>query len=127
MPRGGRRVGAGRPPKLAVLPPPPPPDEAAKLLTPPDDLTTDETRVWEECAPLAVANGTLTAATLPGFRYLCEVTVRYRALAAIIDAEGWQQEHVQTQMDESGGGIQIVQRKAHPLWTKLEQFARRRE
>lgn len=122
MPRGGRRLNSGPKPRVVQMPAPAP-DVTALLLTPPDDLTSDEAAVWRECAPLAVANSTLTEATAPGFRYLCEVTVRYRALGLVVDTEGWQSEQVRV----DGAGTEHVEKKAHPLWTKLEQFARRRE
>lgn len=137
MPRGGARVGAGRKPKDNVLTmpgaagpaepvvPDPPADmvaadeafvkaeqEAGRKVDPRMPLQSD---IWREYAPAATANGTLIPSTLPGFRYLVEVTARYRGLAAIIDLEGWQQDS------------ELMGRKKHPLWTEFRGFAMRRE
>lgn len=135
MPKGGARVGAGRKPKDAAavvqMPGTAPATVVAALpmhlFEPPEDVTTDEDRTWRAYAPAAVANGTLTDATAPGFRYLCELTVRYRALAAVIDAEGWQCEKLSVAIGESGQGVEHVEKKAHPLWGRLVAFALRRE
>jgi len=88
MPRGGRRVGAGRKPgqKGIVLgmngarrdsPPPPelPPaisePERDGLLEPPVDLPEGPKACWRKWAPQAIEARTLTPATEPGFRELC--------------------------------------------------------
>lgn len=128
MPRGGARMGAGRKPSNVVpMQSPGVKAQPPAVVAVPDDLTTDEARIWEEYAPLARGNGLLTPATAPGFRYLCEITVRHRALAAVIDAEGWQCEKLVVGMDESGGGVQSVEKKAHPLWSKYLTLSGRRE
>jgi hypothetical protein len=87
MARGGRRAGAGRKPKAAVLRlldgnagrRGRAPDEAAVLaaiaprqaaavlVEPPADLTDVEVTIWRRLAPLAVAAGTLVESTVPGF------------------------------------------------------------
>lgn len=92
---GGRRAGAGRKPKdarllaitgglsrrpgaSAVVP-----DLTTDLRTPaavvhaavapPVDLEPDELAIWERDAPLAIAQGTLTAAMAGAFRAYCEL------------------------------------------------------
>lgn len=101
MPRGGRRIGAGRKPKAKVVgmdgkpradvlppsmqvPPPVPPIMAASQLVaapplplsehlqePPADIVTEEQqKMWREWAPKAIAQGTLTDLTSPGFAEL---------------------------------------------------------
>jgi hypothetical protein len=85
MPRGGRRVGAGRKPgkrgvvlgmdgrrrgELAASAPPSPED--VELLVPPADLTEPQREWWRRWAPAALEQRTLVAATLAGFRELCK-------------------------------------------------------
>lgn len=87
MPRGGRRVGAGRKPK---------PKEPARVLAhpsvpttdvveapieefdAPNDLTIDERHVWLKQAPHAFANRTLTKATALAFERYCKLVVLER-------------------------------------------------
>ncbi len=107
MPRGGRRVGAGRKPSVrrAVvlgmdgarredLGPPgplgaaPAPAEDLELLTPPPDLTPAQQDYWRRWAPLAVEQRTLVPATRPGFRELCEQADLKAKLARRIHALG---------------------------------------
>ena len=103
---GGARVGAGRKPKprgvlLAMdgtrrtdgLPPalqpalqPPGPTDEAELCAPPADLPAAQRPFWTAWAPLAIACHTLTPATVPGFRLLCELAVTQTKVAALIDA-----------------------------------------
>lgn len=92
MPRGGRRIGAGRKPKpkvgfdlakvlkhpsSAVAP-------ATNQLGPieefdaPDDLTMEERQVWLKQAPHAFANRTLTRATALAFERYCKIVVLER-------------------------------------------------
>ena len=100
MPRGGRRVGAGRKPKqkrptLTLVnsrrdPAPAPPPAAAdvdvdELAVPPSDLTPAERDVWRSCAPLALEAQTLTPATAVGFRELCTVAALTYAIADSIN------------------------------------------
>jgi hypothetical protein len=123
MPRGGARIGAGAkstkvlPMRLATS------TEPVAVPEPPETLTSDETAVWRELAPAAAQNGMLTPATLLGFRHLCEITVLCRALRAVIDVEGWQM--VSVRVDSSGQ--EHVDRKSHPLWTRLEAATLRAE
>jgi hypothetical protein len=88
MPRGGRRVGAGRKPKAkgpgVVIgmdgrrqnPPLPgvssePDHDDVDLLVPPSDLTPGARRAWRRMAPAAIDQQTLVPATVWGFRRLC--------------------------------------------------------
>jgi hypothetical protein len=58
----------------------PPADAAA--LEPPDDLSPEERAVWDAWAPLAIAERTLTPATLANFVQLCQAEVDRRHLRA---------------------------------------------
>lgn len=92
MPRGGARVGAGRPRKegrvrwvrkLALVPAV---GSAPVSAVPTDGVAAPETlskaaRVyWDEWAPLAVAAGTLVAENVPGFALLCSESANRDAL-----------------------------------------------
>ena len=87
MPRGGRRIGAGRKPK----------QKTAKLLQhpsavvpttngaspieefdAPDDLGADARAIWLKQAPYAFASRTLTRASAMAFERYCEVVVLER-------------------------------------------------
>ena len=92
MPRGGRRVGAGRKPKAKgpgviigmdgrrqdrpLFPgaTEQDPDEV-DLLVPPTDLglTAEARRYWRKAAPDAIAQGTLVPSARLGFAELCEL------------------------------------------------------
>lgn len=89
MPRGGRRIGAGRKRKPKVG------SELARILQhpsvpttnqtspieefdAPDDLSADERAVWLKQAPHAFANRTLTRATALAFERYCKVVVLER-------------------------------------------------
>lgn len=87
MPRGGRRIGAGRKPKnriANVLQHPssviPSTNERSPIeeFEAPNDLTADERAVWLKQAPHAFANRTLTRATALAFERYCKVVVLER-------------------------------------------------
>jgi hypothetical protein len=105
MPRGGRRVGAGRKPKRPGIvlnmagarvsatapmlgPAPAVPTESAALLDPPAGLTQVQQDRWRQLAPYAIAQLTLVEATRPGFAELCEQLVMKEQIAAAINAAG---------------------------------------
>src|SRR5690349_15466054 len=108
MPRGGARPGAGRKPKgnrAAVvlgmdgvrkpLIPVDVPDMAdlstgvhGEMLTPPTGLGEKEQAVWRAHAPLAITQGTLVPATMPGFREFCQLMVHQAELVARIETLG---------------------------------------
>lgn len=88
MPRGGRRVGAGRKPKpksatvlqhpsAPVVPPPTTnyPPAPIEEFDAPDSLTHDERRIWNQQAPHAFKARTLTRATALAFERYCRVVV----------------------------------------------------
>lgn len=56
--------------------------------TPPGNLTLDELAVWNELAPLAEREGTLTDSTRMALRDLCEAIVLKRRLLRVVDDEG---------------------------------------
>lgn len=95
---GGSRPGAGRkkkPEHLRLIdggadrrgPRPddaagaaPPADEAAPAIEAPAGLTDAELAVWNEWAPLAIAERTLTPATARAFAHLCELEADRREI-----------------------------------------------
>lgn len=136
MPRGGARPGAGRKPKLTLVPGGAPPRAKAKpaatgpsaedrkLVSPPKHLPLAEKNVWRRLAPLAIENGTLKAQSVPGFEFLCELVILHKQLRKTIDKEGWQvEEPVFDKKGELSGHI----RKRHALWPQLQSAALRRE
>jgi hypothetical protein len=87
MPRGGRRIGAGRKPKdktAKVLQHPSAPPPSTNEVSPieefdaPNDLAADERAIWLKQAPHAFANRTLTRATALAFERYCKVVVLER-------------------------------------------------
>lgn len=61
---------------------------APHIPPPPGNLTLDELAVWNELAPLALKEGTLTEATYLALRDLCEAIVLKRKLLRTIDDDG---------------------------------------
>jgi len=107
MPRGGRRVGAGRKKKTPeerlidgnaghrgrLLPHPSVPaasvtPAAVEEFDAPNDLTMDERHVWLELAPFAFKNGTLTKTSALAFRLLCRNVVLERDYAKSVQERG---------------------------------------
>ncbi len=103
MPRGGRRVGAGRKPKTkpAVVlgmdgarlmpvdvPVSVPEVDAIDLAIPPEDLTEAQRACWVRYAPAALEQLTLVSSTVAGFRELCERFAIKQHLAAKIEKVG---------------------------------------
>ncbi len=103
---GGGRVGAGRKPK------PKPVEEQAvspfamlhggrrlekalgvaddvahdeALIVPPSTLPLDQQDFWREHAPLAIERRTLTPATVPAFRLLCELHAKKAMVSTMVD------------------------------------------
>lgn len=117
MPRGGKRVGAGRKKRTAATAgpvlafttdqasPPGARRAAAKTVQPPKGVLTREAyRVWCRLAPAAVARATLSSETAHGFAVVCQSIVRLAELEARLSAEGW------TYTNQFG------EPKRHPLW-----------
>ena len=85
MPRGGRRIGAGRKPKPRdefgrilnhpSVPTTNYPPAAVEEFDAPDSLTADERKVWMSQAPFAFKAGTLTRASALSFERYCRVVV----------------------------------------------------
>jgi len=140
---GGRRVGSGAKPKEkalrtlhgsrrsaasdfeksnqaqnqtgnqneAVAPPPPP----LPIPEPPGSLTLDELPVWNELAPIAQREGTLTLSTRLALRDLCQNIVLRGKLKQALDDDGLTV-HTPT------GAL-----AAHPLLTRLTAVMQRVE
>jgi hypothetical protein len=81
--------------------------------------------VWNELAPHACAERTLTPATAAAFRQLCGRIVLLDKIEAQIEADGIMADKVTLQMDETGGGLQSVEKKAHDLLTKCMTLMQR--
>lgn len=86
----------------------------------PVDLPTAQGAIWDRLAPLALQNGTLTPESVPGFTHLCECLWAKAVLLAKIEASDWQVDKVTLQLDEKGGGLQQVEKKASDLITKWQ-------
>jgi hypothetical protein len=128
---GGLRVGSGRKPKdraTAFLHGAKPRQATAsrpEAVPMPADLSADQREVWRELAPYALEARTLTAGTSMAFRQLCGRIVLLRQMEAMIAADGLMDTKVSLQMDETGGGMQTVQKKAHDLITKCMTLMQR--
>src|SRR5262245_38288306 len=97
MPRGGKRIGAGRKPKAKVLPHPssaglppttndlPPIEE---FDCPNSLLLPEERAVWMQQAPHAFKNRTLTRASAMAFERYCRLVVAERNEAKSSAASG---------------------------------------
>jgi hypothetical protein len=130
MGRGGARFGAGRKRKTAVenwlsgdagkrgRPIEAPAETPGAPVAMPADLPADQAAIWSDLAPHATTAGTLTVETARAFRDLCRITAVRDTMLAAIEHDGFTQDKVSLQMDESGGGLQSVEKKAHPLLGK---------
>ncbi len=68
--------------------PTPPAPELHGSIEPPGRLTGPALDYWREWSPLAIANGTLVAETVPGFEALCEEAARRDYLTRLIAEKG---------------------------------------
>lgn len=140
MPRGGARVGAGRKPKGASIlslhggrvrsggkVPSTVSNAPLPSVKSPEDLPSEHQKVWNELAPHARAARTLTVGTAAAFRDLCEAIVLKRMMLAEILADGLTGNKVTLQMDEAGGGVQSVEKKAHTLLSQYRGMMQRVE
>ena len=93
----------------------------------PPGIPEEQQAVWAMLAPLAVERRTLTPATALAFRDLCEAIIVKRELLAIIQKDGYTISKVTLQMDESGGGVQLMEPKAHPLLSQFRGLMQRVE
>ena len=117
--REQRRRRRGKPAASARVRQPKPPVVAVAK---PKGLPLGQSAVWDALAPQARLQRTLTSATAWAFVQLCEAIVLKRDILAVIEADGLMQNRLSTKMDESGGGEQVFESKAHPLiakWTAL--------
>lgn len=117
MPRGGKRVGAGRKKRTASVLPftgdvravgggeGRRSGKSAPVAPPKGVLTREEYRVWLRLAPAAQARGTLAPQTAHGFALLCQLVVQRDELKARLDEDGW------TFVNQFG------ERKRHALWS----------
>ena len=140
MPRGGFRVGSGRKPKGAAIlslhggrvrngaqPGASVPNAPVMPVNTPQDLPGAQKAVWDDLAPHALAARTLTDGTAAAFRDLCEAIVLKRMMLTEILADGLTQAKVSLQMDEAGGGLQSVEKKAHALLSQHRGMMQRVE
>lgn len=67
----------------AALSLPTPPDQA--LAQPPTNLPVEQQPFWLEHAPLAIERKTLTKATVPAFRLLCELHAKKTMVGQMVD------------------------------------------
>jgi hypothetical protein len=128
---GGARVGSGRKPKdkvMAFLHGSKPRETRVSRpqdVAMPSDLPADQSQVWRDLAPHAIEARTLTPATATAFRQLCGRIVLLRQMEALIAEDGLMGTKVSLQMDEAGGGMQNVEKKAHDLLTKCMTLMQR--
>lgn len=136
MPRGGARVGAGRPRKDAAAKwlggnagkrkaTDAPRSQPTPLLPAPADVPAAQAAVWAQLAPHACQARTLVAGTAQAFADLCEAIVLKRMMLAEILADGLTGTKVTLQMDETGGGLQSVEKKAHALLSQYRAMVQR--
>jgi hypothetical protein len=140
MPKGGARVGSGPKPKDVVrkwlggdagkrgkASAARPPAVPLPLLPAPKGLCEAQVAVWNELAPHACAARTLTERTAPAFALLCKQVVLEQLMYRDIMADGLTGDKVTLQMDEQGGGLQSVEKKAHALLSQHRQMMQRVE
>lgn len=117
---GGSRPGSGRKPKedsRRVLEggrdrrKPGSAPGKVELIPAPTDLPAEQAAVWNDLAPHACAQRTLTAQTVQAFRDLCEAIVVKRAMLGRIQADGLTYQKVTV----DGTGTEHVELKSHPL------------
>lgn len=138
---GGARIGAGRKPKDRVLKAlagfagkRTTKDQQSKqrkdaasqpaslpLMPAPADLPADQRAVWEEMAPHAAAQRTLTPEMALAFRDLCEAIVLKRRMLATIEEDGmtYQRKTVHVEREDADTELRTeeCEIKAHPLIT----------
>jgi len=103
------------------------PNQPFEPVNTPQDLPDAYKQVWDDLAPHALEARTLTAGTAAAFRDLCEAIVLKRMMLAEILADGLTGTKVTVQMDESGGGLQSVEKKAHTLLSQYRGMMQRVE
>lgn len=111
----GGHPSVGRKPQEAAIAS----DAPLPTVEAPADLNAEQLAVWNWLAPHAVIERTLVPATAYRFGRLCKHIVLERLMAAQVELEGLTENRVSLQMDEKGGGLQTVEKKAHALLSKL--------
>ena len=104
---GGIRPGSGRRPDYAGISA----DTPLVDVPVPEDLPLDVRGVWEELAPHAREERTLTDGTAARFRLLCEAIVLERQMRAKLLADGLT--YIAVTVDGAGNERETL--KAHPL------------
>lgn len=117
----GGHAAVGRKPREPQIPS----DAPLPVVEPPGRITAEERQVWDELAPHALRERTLVPATGQRFARLCTQIVLERKMLAQIDADGLTETKVSLQMDDKGGGLQTVEKKAHTLLSKLISIGQR--
>lgn len=110
---GGMRPGSGVRPEEASD------DTPFPEVPAPDGLTEAERGIWDRLAPLARERKTLTPATAEDFSQLCKAIDLADKLQAKVVADDFETTKVTLQMDETGGGLQNVEKKKHHLLSEL--------
>lgn len=142
MPRGGRRLGAGRKPKTRrerwlggnagkrpltlVTPERTMPVESvltAGGVSVPAVLTAGERAYWDLWSPLAISQGLLTAETVPGFVTLCKTARTADVFWSAVEDRGLEQEKVTI----DGAGQEHREYKANPLLSHWRALMARME
>jgi hypothetical protein len=126
MPRGGKRLGAGRKPltrrekwlggkaghrPLALVGPPASGAAVVADESVPNVLTEAEASYWALWAPSARANGMLHPHKEPGFVLLCQQAAFAASIRACIESRGYEQEKVTI----DGAGQEHREYKANSL------------
>lgn len=131
MPRGGARVGAGRPRKsdasrwlagnagkrAAERVPERPKAPVVRLVAAPDDLDELERAVWNRLAPHAAAAQTLVESTVEAFVMLCRAVVLERELSRKSDERGGPSHRGMIQRVEAG----MLRFRLSPMGKPVEQ------
>lgn len=89
------------------------------VIPPPAYCKDDERAIWERLAPLAAERGTLTENEIPGFYTLCQAQAFVDAMKAKVLEDNFETTKVSLQMDEKGGGLQVVEKKKHHLVSEM--------
>lgn len=109
---GGARVGAGKKPrpKPVLVADGRSEDEVREdLEMPPADIHPDGQAFWRDYAPLAFERKTLTEATVPAFRLLCELHAKKMMVSVMVDKGAL-------------GGLRVYMQLAKQVETLMARF-----
>jgi hypothetical protein len=90
-------------------------------------LTDEERAWWVELAPRAIANGTLTEDTRPGFVVLCQTAADAAEIRRDIRERGILTERKAIVGDAEDAVVETLDLKAHPLWPSYRGLQARLE